>query len=101
MYRLITGGTIEEKVYHRQVYKQFLTNKVHTMSPSLYAKLSKSPASRLLMNDLCFLPSWWEICSLIRSTSPMTVQPEERTKRYSLGSHCVQSHQQGEATPGP
>ncbi|KAK9815514.1 hypothetical protein WJX72_004939 [[Myrmecia] bisecta] len=28
VYRLITSGTIEEKVYHRQVYKQFLTNKV-------------------------------------------------------------------------
>lgn len=28
VYRLITGGTIEEKVYHRQIYKQFLTNKV-------------------------------------------------------------------------
>jgi DNA excision repair protein ERCC-6 len=28
VYRLITSGTIEEKVYHRQVYKQFLTDKV-------------------------------------------------------------------------
>lgn len=28
IYRLITGGTIEEKVYHRQIYKNFLTNKV-------------------------------------------------------------------------
>uniref|UniRef100_A0A061RWX5 DNA excision repair protein ERCC-6 n=2 Tax=Tetraselmis sp. GSL018 TaxID=582737 RepID=A0A061RWX5_9CHLO len=28
IYRLITTGTIEEKVYHRQIYKQFLTNKV-------------------------------------------------------------------------
>jgi DNA excision repair protein ERCC-6 len=28
VYRLITSGTIEEKVYHRQIYKQFLTNKV-------------------------------------------------------------------------
>ena len=28
IYRLITSGTIEEKVYHRQIYKQFLTNKV-------------------------------------------------------------------------
>jgi DNA excision repair protein ERCC-6 len=28
VYRLITAGTIEEKVYHRQVYKSFLTNKV-------------------------------------------------------------------------
>ena len=27
VYRLITSGTIEEKVYHRQIYKQFLTNK--------------------------------------------------------------------------
>ena len=28
VYRLITSGTIEEKVYHRQIYKQFLTEKV-------------------------------------------------------------------------
>lgn len=28
IFRLITRGTIEEKVYHRQIYKQFLTNKI-------------------------------------------------------------------------
>lgn len=28
VYRLVTTGTIEEKIYHRQIYKQFLTNKV-------------------------------------------------------------------------
>ena len=28
VYRLIVRGTIEEKVYHRQIYKQFLTDKV-------------------------------------------------------------------------
>ncbi|EFJ53228.1 hypothetical protein VOLCADRAFT_120230 [Volvox carteri f. nagariensis] len=28
IYRLITAGTIEEKIYHRQIYKSFLTNKV-------------------------------------------------------------------------
>ncbi len=28
IYRLITSGTIEEKIYHRQIYKSFLTNKV-------------------------------------------------------------------------
>lgn len=28
IYRLITKGTIEEKVCHRQIYKQFLTDKV-------------------------------------------------------------------------
>ncbi|CAN8076227.1 unnamed protein product [Agarophyton chilense] len=28
IYRFITTGTIEEKIYHRQIYKQFMTNKV-------------------------------------------------------------------------
>ena len=28
VYRLITRGTIEEKIYHRQIFKQFLSNKV-------------------------------------------------------------------------
>ncbi|KAJ1843714.1 DNA repair protein rhp26, partial [Coemansia sp. RSA 486] len=28
IYRLMTAGTIEEKIYNRQIYKQFLSNKV-------------------------------------------------------------------------
>lgn len=28
IYRLLTTGTIEEKIYHRQIFKQFLTNRV-------------------------------------------------------------------------
>ncbi|GLJ53696.1 hypothetical protein SUGI_1145590 [Cryptomeria japonica] len=28
VYRLISRGTIEEKIYHRQIYKHFLTNKI-------------------------------------------------------------------------
>jgi DNA excision repair protein ERCC-6 len=28
IYRLMTTGTIEEKIYHRQIFKQFMTNKV-------------------------------------------------------------------------
>jgi len=28
IYRLMTSGTIEEKIYHRQIYKQFLINRV-------------------------------------------------------------------------
>ncbi|XP_067093027.1 DNA excision repair protein ERCC-6 [Osmerus mordax] len=28
VYRLLTAGTIEEKIYHRQIFKQFLTNRV-------------------------------------------------------------------------
>lgn len=28
VFRLMTAGTIEEKIYHRQIFKQFLTNKI-------------------------------------------------------------------------
>lgn len=28
IYRLLTSGTIEEKIYHRQIFKQFLANRV-------------------------------------------------------------------------
>ncbi|XP_038599950.1 DNA excision repair protein ERCC-6 [Tachyglossus aculeatus] len=28
VYRLLTAGTIEEKMYHRQIFKQFLTNRI-------------------------------------------------------------------------
>ena len=28
IYRFVTTGTIEEKIYHRQIFKQFLTNKI-------------------------------------------------------------------------
>ncbi|KAF9877381.1 DNA repair protein rhp26 [Colletotrichum karsti] len=28
IYRLMTSGSIEEKIYHRQIFKQFMTNKV-------------------------------------------------------------------------
>lgn len=28
IFRLLTAGTIEEKIYHRQIFKQFLTNRV-------------------------------------------------------------------------
>jgi DNA excision repair protein ERCC-6 len=28
IFRLLTSGTIEEKIYHRQIFKQFLTNKI-------------------------------------------------------------------------
>lgn len=30
IYRLLTAGTVEEKIYHRQIFKQFLTNRVLT-----------------------------------------------------------------------
>ena len=48
IYRLITSGTIEEKVYHRQIYKQFLTNKVRLMPASGFAPC----APRQLVTDV-------------------------------------------------
>ncbi|CAI4034439.1 hypothetical protein SMKI_10G2300 [Saccharomyces mikatae IFO 1815] len=30
IYRLMVGGSIEEKIYHRQIFKQFLTNRILT-----------------------------------------------------------------------
>uniref|UniRef100_A0A4W3GV80 DNA excision repair protein ERCC-6 n=1 Tax=Callorhinchus milii TaxID=7868 RepID=A0A4W3GV80_CALMI len=46
IYRLLTAGTIEEKIYHRQIFKQFLTNRV-----------LKDPKQRRFFksNDLCEL----------------------------------------------
>ncbi|KAM6415921.1 DNA excision repair protein ERCC-6 [Rhynochetos jubatus] len=46
VYRLLTAGTIEEKIYHRQIFKQFLTNRV-----------LKDPKQRRFFktNDLCEL----------------------------------------------
>jgi len=44
VYRLITSGTIEEKVYHRQVYKQFLTNKARARRGSRAGALMPAPA---------------------------------------------------------
>lgn len=46
VYRLITSGTIEEKVYQRQIYKQFLTNKVGTASVCLQIAMVALRGSR-------------------------------------------------------
>jgi DNA excision repair protein ERCC-6 len=48
VYRLITKGTIEEKVYHRQVFKQFMTNKV-LQDPRQKRFFSRSDISDLFM----------------------------------------------------
>ena len=44
IYRLITSGTIEEKVYHRQIYKHFLTNKAraHLLPPLFSSRQTRS-----------------------------------------------------------
>ena len=62
IYRLMTSGTIEEKIYHRQIFKQFLTNKI-----------LKDPKQRRFfkMNDLHDLFSLGSADSLGTETGDM------------------------------
>jgi hypothetical protein len=54
VYRLITSGTIEEKVYHRQIYKQFLTNKVRPhRCRRLHARAVKTPVTHCPLRLFC------------------------------------------------
>lgn len=55
IYRLLTAGTIEEKIYHRQIFKQHLALKVLTdANQRLFFKVS-TPSScylgRVLIDD--------------------------------------------------
>src|SRR5215469_12775625 len=54
IYRLMTVGTIEEKIYHRQIFKQFLTNKI-----------LKDPKQRRFF-DVCSNPHYCEITTVYR-----------------------------------
>ncbi|XP_042712052.2 DNA excision repair protein ERCC-6 isoform X4 [Chrysemys picta bellii] len=73
VYRLLTAGTIEEKIYHRQIFKQFLTNRV-----------LKDPKQRRFFksNDL------YELFTL---TSPDGSQGTE-TSAIFAGVHSVMKH---------
>lgn len=56
-YRLVTAGTIEEKVYHRQIYKQHLTNKVRTRTTNKARRVLRfacsSACSRVCFVRMC------------------------------------------------
>lgn len=54
VYRLITTGTIEEKVYHRQIYKQFLTNKAGIASKPADTVCCAARQHRPYRDALCF-----------------------------------------------
>uniref|UniRef100_H0WIW2 DNA excision repair protein ERCC-6 n=1 Tax=Otolemur garnettii TaxID=30611 RepID=H0WIW2_OTOGA len=73
VYRLLTAGTIEEKIYHRQIFKQFLTNRV-----------LKDPKQRRFFksNDL------YELFSL---TSPDTSQSTETSAIFAGTGSDVQT----------
>ncbi|XP_006897762.1 PREDICTED: DNA excision repair protein ERCC-6 [Elephantulus edwardii] len=74
VYRLLTAGTIEEKIYHRQIFKQFLTNKV-----------LKDPKQRRFFksNDL------YELFTL---TSPDASQNTETSAIFAGTGSDVQTH---------
>nr|XP_030703515.1 DNA excision repair protein ERCC-6 isoform X3 [Globicephala melas] len=73
VYRLLTAGTIEEKIYHRQIFKQFLTNRV-----------LKDPKQRRFFksNDL------YELFTL---TSPDTSQSTETSAIFAGTGSDVQT----------
>ncbi|XP_008574801.1 PREDICTED: DNA excision repair protein ERCC-6 [Galeopterus variegatus] len=73
VYRLLTAGTIEEKIYHRQIFKQFLTNRV-----------LKDPKQRRFFksNDL------YELFTL---TSPDTSQSTETSAIFAGTDSDVQT----------
>ncbi|KAM6186671.1 DNA excision repair protein ERCC-6 [Rhynchocyon petersi] len=74
VYRLLTAGTIEEKIYHRQIFKQFLTNRV-----------LKDPKQRRFFksNDL------YELFTL---TSPDPSQSTETSAIFAGTGSDVQTH---------
>ncbi|XP_044274516.1 DNA excision repair protein ERCC-6 [Varanus komodoensis] len=84
VYRLLTAGTIEEKIYHRQIFKQFLTNRV-----------LKDPKQRRFFksNDLYELftlsspdnMQGTETSAIFAGTGSDVPQPKPRSKRKAPG----------------
>ncbi|CAN6658870.1 DNA repair and recombination protein Rad26p [Trichomonascus vanleenenianus] len=76
IYRLMTAGAIEEKIYHRQIFKQFLTNKI-----------LKDPKQRRFfkMNDLHDLFSLGDVDEEGTETGGMFKGTEVATASSRLG----------------
>ncbi|KAJ3102613.1 hypothetical protein HDU97_000397 [Phlyctochytrium planicorne] len=53
VYRLMMSGTIEEKIYHRQIYKQFLTNQILQRDATSAGKSKRFFDSRSLFDLFC------------------------------------------------
>jgi hypothetical protein len=51
VYRLITAGAVEEKIYHRQIFKQFLSNKI-----------LKDPKQRRFFKVCASAVMRWRVC---------------------------------------
>jgi DNA excision repair protein ERCC-6 len=106
----MTSGTIEEKIYHRQIFKQFLTNKIlkdpkqrrFFKSNDLYDLFSLAPADREenetkeLFEEVgtdVEVPMSKPITNLVKSepaqqhgtTSPQTINTDELTEKEKDG----------------
>ncbi|MFT7805871.1 DNA excision repair protein ERCC-6 isoform X1 [Arapaima gigas] len=99
VYRLLTAGTIEEKIYHRQIFKQFLTNRV-----------LKDPKQRRFFksNDIYELftlsnpdsSQGTETSAIFAGTgSDVTVPKKSKKVKWPSASEQRQSHWNGFAKP--
>uniref|UniRef100_A0A4W3GV94 DNA excision repair protein ERCC-6 n=1 Tax=Callorhinchus milii TaxID=7868 RepID=A0A4W3GV94_CALMI len=89
IYRLLTAGTIEEKIYHRQIFKQFLTNRV-----------LKDPKQRRFFksNDLCELftlsspdgSQGTETSAIFAGTGSDVQVPTSHKRKVTASSGCSQ-----------
>mmetsp|Transcript_700 Transcript_700/g.732 ORF Transcript_700/g.732 Transcript_700/m.732 type:complete len:432 (-) Transcript_700:948-2243(-) len=80
IYRLITNGTIEEKVYHRQIFKQYLTNKVLS-DPRQRRFFNYSSLKDLFtLGDTGEDPNAQSKMKISKKSSPVTVDSENEQK---------------------
>jgi len=81
VYRLVTANTLEEKVYHRQVFKQYLSNRVLKEPKQGRRVFKPSDLRELLAPPLAsHMPS---------ETSDMFVDAQQRASRGDGGASCA------------
>ena len=80
IYRLLTAGTIEEKIYHRQIFKQFLTNKI-----------LKDPRQKRFFknNDLRDLFSYASVDEKSTETGALFAGTGSEVKQKKLNGHVI------------
>ncbi|KAK4237286.1 hypothetical protein C8A03DRAFT_16163 [Achaetomium macrosporum] len=87
IYRLMTAGTIEEKIYHRQIFKQFLSNKV-LKDPKQQTTFNISD-----LHDLFSLSSYkdgvTETSELFRGSDVKKLRPAEPKELILPGNDAV------------
>jgi DNA excision repair protein ERCC-6 len=85
VYRFLSAGTIEEKMYHRQLFKQFVSNKVLSDPNSRKFFNSKSLADLFLLGDE-------DSCSTLEMFDAVDAGDEETTAATDDGEARVMRH---------